>query len=237
MLLTQTARYEEFGLDGAAQQRLALLGDLILGAGFNVTSLKEPQEVERLHFLDSLSLLALPAVLQARRIVDIGSGAGLPALVLAIALPAIALPARVTALESQQKKCRFIADAAERLGLQRVEVVCARAEEFGQGAGRGAFDLAVSRALAPLPVVAEYSLPLLEDGGMMLAMKGAISNQEWRQAENALGILGAGRLESVRLAPFPEAENHWVYMAQKVGTTSGEYPRRPGIPAKRPLGA
>ena len=208
------------------------MGDLILGAGFNVTGLTDPHEIERTHFLDSLSLLDLGYVSSASSLVDVGSGAGLPALVLALALPNV----KIVAVESQRKKCAYIGRAAEALCLRNVEVYCVRAEEYGRTAGRGAHDVVVSRALAALPVVAEYSLPLLAIGGTMVAMKGAISDQERTQTEKALGILGSDLLEAVRLQPFSGAQNRWVYLARKIRVTPIDYPRRPGIPAKRPLG-
>jgi 16S rRNA (guanine527-N7)-methyltransferase len=229
--LTETAAYAAIGLDLAAQTRLAALGDIILNSGFNVTGISDPEEIERIHFLDSLSLLSLPCLGVARSVVDVGSGAGLPALVLAIVLSA-----EIVAVESQQKKCGFIERAAEALSLKNVTVHCARAEEYGRSEGRQAHDVAVSRALAALPVVAEYSIPLLAIGGCMVAMKGAISDQERIQAERALGILGGGSLDSVRLQPFPEAQNRWVYLARKIRPTPPGFPRRTGMPAKRPLG-
>jgi 16S rRNA (guanine527-N7)-methyltransferase len=230
--LTETGAYVAHGLDAVAQHRLAVLGDLILGAGFNVTGLTDPQEIERTHFLDSLSLLDLGCVSSARSLVDLGSGAGLPALVLALALPGV----KIVAVESQRKKCAHIGRVAEALSLRNIEVYCARAEEYGRAAGRETHDVVVSRAVAALPVVAEYSLPLLVVGGTMVAMKGAISDQERTQGENALGILGSDLLEAVRLQPFSGARDRWVYLAQKIRATPSEYPRRPGIPAKRPLG-
>jgi 16S rRNA (guanine527-N7)-methyltransferase len=211
---------------------LAALGDTILGAGFNVTGITDPEEIECQHFLDSLSLLELPEVLSARSLADIGSGAGLPALVLAIALPEV----EIRAIESQRKKCVFMEQTAERLGVANVKVCCARAEEYGRLAGREAHDLVVSRALAALPVVAEYSLPLLWVGGAMVAMKGSISDQERIHGLRALGILGADGLDERRLHPFVGAENRWAYVARKTRATPEEYPRRPGIPAKRPIG-
>lgn len=232
MRLLETERYASLGLDGAAQAQLGMLGDILLSAGLNVTAIKEPVEIERLHFLDSLSLLSLPCVAGAQRIVDVGSGAGFPALVLAIALDA-----EVVALESHRKKCDFIAMAAGRLSLGNVMVRCARAEEYGQGEGRQAHDVAISRALAALPVVAEYSVPLLSAGGSMVAMKGSISTEEWTQGESALGILGADALESIRLEPFSGAENRWAYVARKTRPTPADLPRRVGVPAKRPLGS
>lgn len=231
MKLEETDAYSAHGLDAAALDRLSALGDLILGAGFNVTSISDPQEIERVHFLDSLSLLDVAGVRAARCIADLGSGAGMPALVLAIALPA-----KIVAIESQQKKCAFIQRAADALALGTVTVCCVRAEDYGRGEGRGAHDMVVSRALAALPVVLEYSMPLLSIGGAMIALKGSISDQELIQADKALGILGGDSLEAVKLQPFPDAQNRWAYVAHKTRPTPSGYPRRPGMPAKKPLG-
>lgn len=225
-------QYKAHGLNGPVLDRLALLGDFLRGASFNVTGIRDCEEIERLHFLDSLSLLDLRWVREARRIVDIGSGAGLPALVLALVLP----ESWVVALESQRKKCAYIARAVDALGLRNIVVHCERAEEYGRGAGREAHDVAVSRAVSSLPVVAEYSIPLLVQGGLMVAMKGAISDQERTRAEKALGILGAEMLGPMRLVPFEGAENRWAYLARKVRATPDRFPRRPGVPSKRPLG-
>jgi 16S rRNA (guanine527-N7)-methyltransferase len=230
--LTQSGTYAARGLSADAMARLSVFGDLLLGAGFNVTGVKDPETIERVHFLDCLTLLELMAVRSARRLADLGSGGGLPALVLALVLPS----ARVTAVESQHKKCRFIEQASAAMGLHNVEICCARAEDYGRGAGLRAHDVVATRALAALPVVAEYSFPLLEEGGTMIAMKGAISYEERIQAEKALAILGGGGLESVRLEPFAGAENRWVYLAQKAGVTPPTFPRQAGTAARRPLG-
>lgn len=233
MELTQTQDYARWGLDPRTLDRLCLLGDLLLGAEFNVTSVRDPLDIERVHFLDSLALLGVVGVRTAARLVDIGSGAGLPGLVLATALPGVL----VAMVESQQKKCRFIERAAMELRLDNVEVHCMRAEDYGRGPHRATHDIAVSRAVASLPVIAEYSLPLLRLGGRMLAMKGRVSTEERIQAETALGILGAGALAEVGLEPFPGAENRMVYAAVKTTATPEKFPRRPGVPAKRPLGS
>jgi 16S rRNA (guanine527-N7)-methyltransferase len=230
--LTYTSIYGDYGLDAEVQRGLAALGDLILRAGFNVTGVSNPKEIECIHFLDSLSLLKIDAVSEAQCLADVGSGGGLPALVLALALP----KAEIVAVESQRKKCAYIERSAQALGLANVRVLCLRAEEYGRSASREAHDVVVSRAVAALPVVAEYSLPLLRVGGTMVAMKGLVSDQERTQAARALGILGADRLDAVHLDPFEGSQNRWAYVAEKVRVTPGEFPRRPGIPAKRPLG-
>jgi len=232
MRLLYTPAYCERGLDESAQGKLAAYGDLILGSGFNITGIAQPEDIERLHFLDSLSLLDIEEVAAARTLVDLGSGGGLPALVLAVALPDV----KVRVIESQRKKCIFIEKAATVLGVVNVEVCCLRAEDYGRTCGREQHDVAVSRAVAALPVVAEYSLPLLRLGGSMVAMRGALSAHGRIEALAALAILGAGELNEVRLNPFEGAENRWAYVARKVRVTPEEYPRRPGVPTKRPLG-
>lgn len=169
----------------------------------------------------------------AVEVADVGSGAGLPGLVLALALP----HSRVTVIESQRKKCAFIEKGIAVLKVDNVRIHCGRVEDYGSLSGREIYDVAVSRALAALPVVAEYSVPLLRPDGAMVAMKGSISDQERIQGLEALGILGAQGFDAIRLYPFPGAKNRWVYVAKKSRHTPAGYPRRPGIPAKRPLGS
>jgi 16S rRNA (guanine527-N7)-methyltransferase len=230
--LKHSAEYTEYGLDGAAQERLGTLGDIVLGAGLNITGVRDPEEIEKIHFLDSLSLLKVPAVRQAGRLADVGSGGGFPALVLALALP----DAAITALESLAKKCAHMEDAVAALGLANVRVCCQRAEDHALSGAREAYDVVVSRAVGSLPVVAEYSLPLLRVGGAMVAMKGFVSDQEWTHGLAALGILGADGMEMIRLDPFSGSREHVACVAEKVRATPSDYPRRAGIPEKRPLG-
>lgn len=142
----------------------------------------------------------------------------------------------VTAIESQRKKCEHIESAATALGLGNVTVCCLRVEDYARADGRAAYDVAVSRAVATLPVVVEYSVPLLRVGGTMVAMKGPISDQERTRAVGALAILGAERLETFRSDSFVGARDRWLYVAEKVRATPDGYPRRSGVPAKRPLG-
>ena len=233
MELTRTAAYDAYGLSEAERGLLARFGDLLLASVDNVTGIREPSILEDHHLLDSLSLLTLAAVREAHTVVDVGSGGGLPAAVLAIARPEL----KVVALESVGKKCRFIDAAARTLGLSNLQVACGRAEDLGQGPGRASFDLAVVRAVASLPAVAELAVPLLRLGGYFVAMKGALPEEECAQGEKALAILGCGLLSAERVEPFPGAENRLLYVARKDHVTPDAYPRRPGIPAKRPLGA
>jgi 16S rRNA (guanine527-N7)-methyltransferase len=149
----------------------------------------------------------------------------------------LALPGtKVTAIESMRKKCAYIEELAKTLNLSNLTARWARAEEYGRSTGREAYDVVVSRAVAALPVVAEYSFPLLRVGGAMVALKGSISDQERTQALNAVGILGADGLEAVRLDPFEGALNRWAYVATKIRSTPDRYPRRSGVPVRKPLG-
>lgn len=218
--------------DGAVDA-LGTLGDLLLESAVNVTGHRSPLEIERKDFLDSLSLLGVEAVCTARSIVDVGSGGGLPALVLALALP----HSRVVAVESIGKKCRFVEEAVEVLGLRNIEVKQGRAEELGRGECRGYFEAGVTRALSGLPVDAELVIPLLQENGVFVDMKGPLSDEELTQGEAALDILGAEWEEVRRVEPFPGALNRWLYVARKTAATPERYPRRTGVPAKRPLGA
>lgn len=232
MDLREGRHYRDWGLPEEALERLALFGDLLRGAQANVTGVRDPGDIERIHFLDSLSLLGVPEVRGARSIADVGSGGGLPAVVLAVALPGV----RVVAVESVGKKCAFIRSAAERLELTGLEVVCSRAEVLGRSKARESFDVVVARAVAPLPVLAELAVPLVRVQGVFIAMKGAISDQERIPGLRALAILGAETPETKRAQSFPGAENRWLLVARKNRATPSAYPRRPGIPAKRPLG-
>jgi 16S rRNA (guanine527-N7)-methyltransferase len=224
--------YSRLGLDQAAVDRLARFGDLLHEAKTNVTAIREPESIERFHFLDSLALLGIEEAVSATSLVDLGAGAGLPALVLAVALP----DTMVTAVESVHKKCHFMEKVAAELGLTNVNVVCARAEDFGHSSARESFEVATARALASLAVVLEYALPLVRVGGLVVAMKGAMSDQERTAGENAAGILGGRVAGRERVRPFAEAENRWLYLVDKVDHTPDRFPRKPGVPAKRPLG-
>jgi 16S rRNA (guanine527-N7)-methyltransferase len=197
-----------------------------------LTSLKDPAEVAIKHYLDSLTCLLVCDLSAGERVADIGSGAGFPGLVLAIARRA---PSFVL-VESTRKRTVFLRLAVDALGLENVAVVSARAEEIGRRQEhRERHDLVLSRAVAPLPVLLEYCLPLVRVGGRFLAQKGPAAREELEQAGGALSALG-GRVEHVRLLSLPRrAGDRALILVEKVETTPSRYPRRPGIPARRPL--
>lgn len=233
MNLAETEAYRARGLSPADIERLSLLGDLLLASRTNVTSVCDPRAIEHQHFLDSLALLEIEGFRRhPLSIVDVGSGGGFPALVLAIALPRAA----VTALESVKKKCAFIAEAAARLGLENLHIACERAEEAGRGNKRETFDIAVVRAVGSLDVIAEYSVPLIRVGGLLVVMKGLMSDAERRAGRYALAILGIGQVEERIAVPFPAAAHRRLIVGEKRQATPRRYPRGPGVPAKRPLG-
>ena len=193
----------------------------------NLTAITEPSAFAGLHLLDSLSLIPL-AGLSSGTVVDVGTGAGFPGVPLAIALP----EARVTLLDSLGKRIEFLRETCGALGLENTRCVHARAEEFGE---REQFDWAVSRAVAPLPMLCELSLPLVRVGGRFLAMKSSHSQEELDEAGRAISILG-GRVDWVKDYPIPGAEiQHRLICIEKTTPTPRKYPRRFSQLKKQPL--
>jgi 16S rRNA (guanine527-N7)-methyltransferase len=193
------------------------------------TSVHERREVENVHVADSLVGLEVPAVGEAARIVDLGSGAGLPGLVLAIARP----DAEVVLVESVGKKCAWLERTVSALGLENVRVVCARAEELEEEP----FDVVTARALASLSVLCEYAAPLLREGGSLVAWKGAVDAREDADGLHAANVLGLEREEVRAVEPYPGSQRRTLHVFRKVSPTPAGYPRRPGVAAKRPLTA
>jgi 16S rRNA (guanine527-N7)-methyltransferase len=182
------------------------------------------------HVADSLVALELPEVREARRIADLGAGAGWPGLALAAALP----EARVALVESAVRHCRYLEKAVEVGGFANVEVVHARAEEWAEGVG--VHDLVTARALAALPVLCEYAAPLLADGGALVAWKGAVPADEAAAGAAAAEILGLEVGEVRAVEPYEGAERRTLHVFCKIAPTPERFPRRAGMAVKRPLG-
>jgi 16S rRNA (guanine527-N7)-methyltransferase len=199
---------------------------------FNLTAIRDPEEVHIKHFLDSLTCLLAMRDTPLGRLIDIGTGAGFPGIPLKIMLPRVQL----TLVESVGKKAEFCRHVVNILDLQGVEVIQQRAETIGQDpAHRERYDWAVARAVAILPVLAEYLLPLVRVGGSMLAMKGESGPAEAHSAEHAIKLLG-GHLRQLLPVTLPGvAEERYLVVIDKVAATPAAYPRKVGIPAKRPL--
>jgi 16S rRNA (guanine527-N7)-methyltransferase len=175
------------------------------------------------------SLVLLEHVGAAQTVVDVGSGGGLPGLPLKIVRPDLSL----TLVEADQAKAAFLVRACAALALDGVEVLARRAEEVGQDPlYRETFDVAVARALAPMPVLAELCLPLVRVGGRLLAQK--TEGEDLAAAGRAIGLLG-GMLNRVVGAPSASRTQGTVVIIDKVRATPSEYPRRPGVPARKPL--
>jgi len=193
------------------------------------TTVRDPAAAADRHVADSLSGLALAAERRARRIADVGSGAGWPGLALATALP----EARVALVESASRHCRYLARAVEVAGLANVDVVHARAEEWA--AGLGAHDLVTARALAALPVLCEYAAPLLAEGGWLVAWKGAVAPDELADGLAAASVLGLEPAAPLHVVPYAGARDHTLHAFCKIAPTPERFPRRPGMAVKRPL--
>lgn len=198
----------------------------------NLTAITTREEVYTKHFLDSLTLAPELIKRECESLVDIGTGPGFPGLALKIALPSL----RVILVESAGKKAEFLAQATAILGLQGVQIVNGRAEELGQdGDYREKFDSACARAVARLPVICEYALPLLKIGGVFLAQKGETANEELESAKEAIETLG-GKYKETLKAEVPEAGERYIILIEKKNPTDKKYPRKPGVPEKKPLG-
>jgi 16S rRNA (guanine527-N7)-methyltransferase len=214
---------------------------------FNLTTVTGYDEVQLRHFLDSLScLLALPGWSQevtgcqlpiVRRpqpwqCIDVGAGAGFPGLPLRIVCPEL----RLTLLEATRKKAEFLLHVVDDLGLQGVEVVWDRAETIGQNPHyRERYDIVLARAVAELPVLSEYCLPFCRIGGRFVAQKGLEAEREIDGATAAIERLGGAVREVREVALLGQRERRVLVVVDKVAPTPPEFPRRPGIPAKRPI--
>ena len=220
------------GFVDAAEHYVALL--LEANARLNLTRVVEPEDVARRHLLDALAALPLLSAAGARggdaRAVDLGSGGGVPGLILAIACPDV----RWTLVDSVRKKADALRSFVSALGLENVEVSHERAETLGRGDLREAADVVTARACAALPVLAEYALPLLRLGGRLLAWKGPIGADELAAGGIASRLMGGGApaVEPTGIAALGE---HRFVLVAKVRPTPSAYPRRPGEAARRPL--
>jgi 16S rRNA (guanine527-N7)-methyltransferase len=199
---------------------------------FNLTAITDPSAIEVKHFLDSLTCLLALKPRSGDRMVDIGSGAGFPGLPLKIVMPWL----QVTLVEATGKKAEFCRHVVEGLALESVTVVHARAEDVGQmSEHRQTYHWAVARAVAPLQVLAEYLMPLVRVGGRAIAQKGETGPAEAHAAEGALRLLG-GRVQQLITVELPRVpETRYLVVMEKTAATPSEYPRRAGMPTRKPL--
>ena len=228
-LLRQGLR--ELGLDESRAETLERFAGLLLEKNevMNLTAITEPVAVAQLHLLDSAALTRF-ADLSGKTVVDVGTGAGFPGMPLRILKDDFDL----TLLDSLGKRIAWLAEVCGALGLERVECVHARAEEFA-AARRESYDLAVSRAVAQLNVLCELALPLVKVGGRFLAMKSVDTEDEIAAAKGAIKTLG-GRITGVEDYRIPTSEvTHRVVIIEKITPTSAKYPRAFAKIKKQPL--
>ena len=194
----------------------------------NLTAITTPEGIEDRHFVDSLLFSAQPEV--AGRLVDVGTGAGFPGVVAKIYKPELQL----TLMEPTGKRVDFLKYACAELGLTGVEFAKERAEEAARKIWREQFDIASARAVAALPVLSEYCLPLVKVGGVFIAMKGPEADAEAKAAANALKKLG-GKYRETRQFTLPDGSARGLVVCEKISQTSTVYPRNGGKIAKKPL--
>ena len=221
----------ELSLPETAAAPMARYAQLLLETNqvMNLTAITDPADVAALHFLDSAALLTL-ADCRGKTLADVGTGAGFPGLPMKIAEPSL----KLTLLDAQGKRVRFLETVCRELGLTDVECVHGRAEEFAADR-RESFDLVTSRAVAALPVLSELCLPLVKPGGYFLAMKSVDCDQELTAAGRALETLG-GRVEALRDYQIPGTQvRHRLILIKKIRATPEKYPRVFAKIKKNPL--
>lgn len=207
-----------------SEEQIAQLGDftarmLETNKVMNLTRITDPQEIAQKHLLDSASLLTI-GDFSNKSVVDVGCGAGFPGMPLHILCPS----SRLTLLDSLGKRIKFLQSCIDGMGLEQIEAVHARAEEYA-AKHRESYDFAVSRAVAQLNVLAELSLPLVKPGGCFIAMKSVDSDAEVEAARHAIKVLG-GELEKIVDYPIPGTEiTHRLVVIRKKKHTSKQYPR------------
>lgn len=213
-------------------EQLCVYTDLLLewNSKMNLTTITEPNEIVTKHFLDSMTAIAAGNV--SGSVIDVGTGAGFPGMVLKIMLPDI----KLTLLDSLNKRLTFLRTVAETLHIQDIDFVHARAEDAGQNAQyRAKFDTVVSRAVANMTTLSELCLPFLRTGGRFLALKGPLAESEVTDAKRAITILG-GELDGIFETKIPFTDlSHKIVVIKKVRQTPMKYPRKAGIPTKTPL--
>jgi 16S rRNA (guanine527-N7)-methyltransferase len=200
----------------------------------SLTSLRDRESIERRHFLESLALLRAveDAGALGSPVIDVGSGAGFPGVPIKIARPDLEL----TLLEAPEKKAAFLGGLIARLALSGVRVVPGRAEAVAHDPReREAYTLALARAVAPLPTLVELALPFVRVGGYLATPKGSAAAREVREAANAVRVCGGAIVQMSKLDVPPPGPAPTLVLVRKVAETPEQYPRRPGVPSKRPL--
>ncbi len=219
-------------LTSAQQQQLLTYYEMLVEKNkvMNLTAITDYDEVVEKHFADSLSINRVVDMQQVQSVIDIGTGAGFPGMVLKIAYPHL----EMTLADSVNKKVTFLQEVIAELGLSDIQAVHGRAEDLAHTAGlREHFDLVVSRAVANLSTLSEYCLPFVKQGGRFVAYKSVDVDEEVQVAEHAIQQLG-GRIQTVEKFHIG-GNSRSLVVIDKLHSTPGKYPRKAGIPARQPL--
>jgi 16S rRNA (guanine527-N7)-methyltransferase len=218
-----------YDLEGPTVDALAELVEVFATDPHAATTIREPDDVIDRHIADALTGLEVPELSDARSVVDVGAGAGVPALVIAAARP----DCQVVALDSVRKKTEWVSACAERLGLTNVRGVHGRAESWK--AGMGQVDVMTARAVAPLGVLIEYASPLLHDDGLLVAWKGALDADEWSTGSSVARRMRMTAPAVVDVQPWPDARERRLVLSYKDGKTPKGFPRGEGLARRKPL--
>lgn len=219
-------------LSPQARAALEEVLDLLARERASVSSVTEPGRAWKVHVADSLTGLELGALRDAPRIADIGSGAGFPGLVLAVALPS----SQVDLVESVGRKCEFVQRAIDVAGIGNARVLNARSEELALGDGREAYAAVTARAVGRLSTLAELASPLLEEDGALVAWKGRRDPDEEAQLSRAAATLAMQPEQILHVGPYAGSEHRHLHVLRKTGPTPAGLPRRAGMAKKRPRG-
>ncbi len=198
----------------------------------NLTAITEPEDVITKHFLDSMSVLGTKYIKDTDSLIDVGTGAGFPGLVLKIAKPTL----KVTLLDSLEKRLNFLKLVSDEIGICDINFIHSRAEDGGKSpATREKYDVAIARAVANMSTLSEYLLPFVKVGGYFIAQKGPLADEELENAKNAIGVLG-GKIQEVIDVEIPYTDlKHRIVIVKKIKPCPNGYPRKAGTPSKKPL--
>lgn len=198
----------------------------------NLTAIKEDEEIVKKHFIDSMKVFKFNELKNAKNVIDIGTGGGFPGIPMKIIKPEI----NIVLLDSLNKRINFLNEVIRELGLENIKAIHGRAEDYAQEVQyREKFDVAVSRAVANLTVLSEFCIPYVKVGGYFVAMKGPAVEEEIKQSQNAIRMLG-GRIEHIEKVEIEDSDlNHNLVIISKIAQTHKKYPRKAGMVTKSPL--
>lgn len=194
----------------------------------NLTAITDPEEVIKKHFVDSITIKKY--IKEKSRLIDVGTGAGFPGIPLKIVDKSI----KLTLLDSLNKRINFLNEVIKKLNLKEVNTIHSRAEEYAKNKVRESYDVAVSRAVADLPILLEYLMPYVKLNGICICMKGPKAQEELERSKKAINILG-GKLEKVEKITIDEEMERNLIIIRKIKDTPNKYPRKAGVPTKNPI--